>query len=79
MTRADLTKAPTDVAAMFDGVAKRYDLTNDVLAMGQTRRWRKAVVAAVAPLPGEQILDLAAGTGTSSLPFAEAGAEVFPT
>ena len=79
MTRADLTKAPTDVAAMFDGVAKRYDLTNDVLAMGQTRRWRKAVVAAVAPLPGEQILDLAAGTGTSRLPFAEAGAEVFPT
>ncbi len=79
MTRADLTKAPTDVAAMFDGVAKRYDLTNDVLAMGQTRRWRKAVVAAVAPLPGEQILDLAAGTGTSSLPFAQAGAEVFPT
>jgi len=79
VTRADLTKAPTDVAAMFDGVAKRYDLTNDVLAMGQTRRWRKAVVAAVAPLPGEQILDLAAGTGTSSLPFAQAGAEVFPT
>ena len=79
MTRADLTKAPTDVAAMFDGVAKRYDLTNDVLALGQTRRWRKAVVAAVAPLPGEQILDLAAGTGTSSLPFAQAGAEVFPT
>ena len=79
MTRADLTKAPTDVAAMFDGVAKRYELTNDVLALGQTRRWRKAVVAAVAPLPGEQILDLAAGTGTSSLPFAQAGAEVFPT
>lgn len=79
MTRADLTKAPTDVAAMFDGVAKRYDLTNDVLALGQTRRWRKAVVAAVAPLPGELILDLAAGTGTSSLPFAQAGAEVFPT
>ena len=79
MTRADLTKSPTDVAAMFDGVAKRYDRTNDVLALGQTRRWRKAVVAAVAPLAGEQILDLAAGTGTSSLPFAQAGADVFPT
>ncbi|MSO26919.1 MAG: demethylmenaquinone methyltransferase [Candidatus Nanopelagicales bacterium] len=79
MTRADLTKSPTDVAAMFDGVAKRYDLTNDVMALGQTRRWRKAVVAAVAPVPGEQILDLAAGTGTSSLPFAKAGADVFPT
>lgn len=79
MTRADLDKAPGDVAAMFDDVAERYDLTNDVLALGQTRRWRKAVVDAVAPLPGERILDLAAGTGTSSVPFSRAGATVVPT
>lgn len=79
MTRADLTKAPTDVAAMFDGVAQRYDVTNDVLALGQTRIWRRAVVAAVDPKPGELILDLAAGTGTSSMPFADAGAHVIPT
>ncbi len=79
MTRADLTKEPTDVAAMFDGVAQRYDLTNDVLALGQTRIWRRAVVAAVKPQAGELILDLAAGTGTSSVPFAEAGAHVIPT
>ncbi len=79
MTRADLTKEPTDVAAMFDGVAQRYDITNDVLALGQTRIWRRAVLAAVKPLPGEVILDLAAGTGTSSVPFAEAGAHVIPT
>ena len=77
--RADLTKQPVDVAAMFDGVAKRYDITNDVLAAGQTRHWRKAVVAAVDPKPGERILDLAAGTGTSSEPFARAGAFVVPT
>ena len=77
--RADLTKQPVDVAAMFDGVAKRYDITNDVLAAGQTRQWRKAVVAAVDPKPGERILDLAAGTGTSSEPFARAGAFVVPT
>jgi demethylmenaquinone methyltransferase/2-methoxy-6-polyprenyl-1,4-benzoquinol methylase len=77
--RADLTKQPVDVAAMFDGVAKRYDMTNDVLAAGQTRQWRKAVVAAVDPKPGERILDLAAGTGTSSEPFARAGAFVVPT
>lgn len=64
---------------MFDGVAKRYDLTNDVLALGQTRRWRAAVLAAVDPKPGQRILDLAAGTGTSSVPFAEAGAFVVPT
>ncbi len=79
MPRADLDKAPADVAAMFDEVADRYDVTNDVLALGQTRRWRKAVVDAVAPQPGEMILDLAAGTGTSSAPFERAGATVIPT
>ena len=78
MTRADLDKAPADVAAMFDGVARRYDVTNDVLSLGQDRRWRTAVVRAVAPTAGERILDLAAGTGTSSQPFADAGAVVVP-
>lgn len=78
MTRADLEKDPVDVAAMFDGVAKRYDITNDVLSLGQDRRWRTAVVDAIAPRPGERILDLAAGTGTSSQPFADAGALVVP-
>lgn len=78
MTRADLQKKPADVAAMFDGVAERYDLTNDVLSLGQDRRWRTAVTEAVAPRPGERVLDLAAGTGTSSVPFAVAGALVVP-
>jgi demethylmenaquinone methyltransferase/2-methoxy-6-polyprenyl-1,4-benzoquinol methylase len=78
MAKADLSKHPIDVAAMFDDVAERYDITNDVLALGQTRIWRKAVLAAVAPAPGERVLDLAAGTGTSSLPFAQAGAFVVP-
>jgi demethylmenaquinone methyltransferase / 2-methoxy-6-polyprenyl-1,4-benzoquinol methylase len=63
---------------MFDDVAKRYDITNDVLSLGQDRRWRSAVVEAVEPKPGETILDLAAGTGTSSQPFADAGATVIP-
>ena len=79
MARADLDKAPSQVAAMFDDVAERYDITNDILALGQTRRWRSAVVAAVDPKPGERILDLAAGTGTSSVPFDRAGAFVVPT
>ena len=78
MTRAELDKNPADVAAMFDGVAKRYDLTNDVLSLGQDRAWRTAVLRAVDPQPGERVLDLAAGTGTSSVPFAEAGALVVP-
>lgn len=78
MTRAGLDKQPHEVAAMFDDVARRYDLTNDVLSVGQARQWRHAVVRAVAPRPGERILDLAAGTGTSSEPFRQAGATVIP-
>ena len=61
---------------MFDDVAKKYDRTNDVLSAGQDRRWRAAVVRAIDPQPGQRILDLAAGTGTSSRPFADAGATV---
>jgi demethylmenaquinone methyltransferase / 2-methoxy-6-polyprenyl-1,4-benzoquinol methylase len=78
VNRANLDKRPSDVAAMFDGVARRYDLTNDVLSMGQDRRWRTAVTRAVDPRPGEVVLDLAAGTGTSSEPFDAAGAHVVP-
>jgi demethylmenaquinone methyltransferase/2-methoxy-6-polyprenyl-1,4-benzoquinol methylase len=74
--RADLDKQPAQVRAMFDSVARRYDLTNDVLSLGQDRRWRRRTTAAVAAQPGERILDLAAGTGTSSAPFEAAGAHV---
>ena len=63
---------------MFDTVARRYDRTNDILSLGQDRRWRKRVVRLVDPQTGELILDLAAGTGTSSVPFATAGATVVP-
>ena len=78
MSRADLDKNPAAVAAMFDDVAKRYDITNDILSLGQDRRWRTLVLEAVDPKPGELVLDLAAGTGTSSQPFADAGATVIP-
>ena len=64
---------------MFDRVAARYDLANDVLSLGQDRAWRRLTVEAVRPRTGQMILDLAAGTGTSSEPFAEAGATVIPT
>ncbi|MBO8188260.1 MULTISPECIES: demethylmenaquinone methyltransferase [Streptomyces] len=78
MTRASLDKKPHEVAAMFDDVAAKYDLTNDVLSLGQARLWRRAVADAVDARPGERVLDLAAGTGTSSLPFVEAGAFTVP-
>ena len=76
MSRASLDKEPHEVAAMFDDVADRYDFTNDVLSLGQARAWRRAVAAALDARPGERILDLAAGTGTSSIPFQQAGASV---
>ena len=73
MTRADLGKDPHQVARMFDQVAGRYDITNDVLSAGQTSGWRRATTDAVDPVPGERILDLAAGTMTSTQPYLEAG------
>jgi demethylmenaquinone methyltransferase/2-methoxy-6-polyprenyl-1,4-benzoquinol methylase len=74
MTRPNLDKRPGEVSAMFDRVAGRYDLMNDVLSLGQDRWWRRIVARAVAARPGELVLDLAAGTGTSSRTFAAEGA-----
>jgi demethylmenaquinone methyltransferase/2-methoxy-6-polyprenyl-1,4-benzoquinol methylase len=76
VTRAALDKQPAEVAAMFDAVAKRYDLTNTVLSLGQDRLWRNATRRALEPRPGQRILDLAAGTAVSSAPLAKAGAKV---
>jgi len=76
VARANLNKDPDEVAAMFDGVAKRYDLLNDLLSLGRTNAWRRSTTAVIAPQSGMRILDLAAGTGSSSEPLAAAGAEV---
>jgi demethylmenaquinone methyltransferase/2-methoxy-6-polyprenyl-1,4-benzoquinol methylase len=75
MTRADLDKKPAEVAAMFDALAGRYDLMNDILSMGQVRLWRQLVKRILRALPGERVLDLAAGTGTSTVTFASSGAD----
>lgn len=58
---------------MFDGVATRYDRTNTVLSFGQDRRWRRAVREALRLRPGERVLDVAAGTGVSTVELARAG------
>ncbi|MDR3070333.1 MAG: demethylmenaquinone methyltransferase [Propionibacteriaceae bacterium] len=73
--RTTLEKDRDEVAQMFDAVARRYDLVNDMLSLGQDRLWRKQLVKAVAPRAGQRILDLAAGTGTSTLPLAATGAQ----
>jgi len=56
-TRADLAKQPAEVAAMFDDVAARYDVVNDVLSLGRDRSWRKVVARAVGATKGELVLD----------------------
>jgi demethylmenaquinone methyltransferase / 2-methoxy-6-polyprenyl-1,4-benzoquinol methylase len=76
MTRADLDKKPAEVAAMFDALAGRYDLMNDLLSMGQVRLWRRRVQRILQAGPGDRVLDLAAGTGTSSVALAASGADV---
>jgi demethylmenaquinone methyltransferase/2-methoxy-6-polyprenyl-1,4-benzoquinol methylase len=74
MTRASLDKKPREVAKMFDGVARRYDLTNTVLSFGQDRRWRRRTTEALQLRPGQRVLDVAAGTGVSTAELARTGA-----
>jgi demethylmenaquinone methyltransferase/2-methoxy-6-polyprenyl-1,4-benzoquinol methylase len=74
VTRADLEKQPHEIAAMFDGVARRYDLTNTILSFGQDRGWRRATREALGLGPGQRVLDVGAGTGVSTVELATSGA-----
>jgi demethylmenaquinone methyltransferase/2-methoxy-6-polyprenyl-1,4-benzoquinol methylase len=76
MMRASLDKQPHDVATMFDSVARRYDITNTVLSGGQDRHWRHRTRQVLELQPGEKVLDLAAGTGVSTVELARSGAFV---
>lgn len=77
VTRPDTaTKLASDVSTMFDEVSLSYDLINDVLTLGNDRLWRIATTKAIAPRKGMRVLDLAAGTGTSSVALAKHGAHV---
>ena len=76
MVRANLNKDPDDVSKMFDDVAHRYDFLNDLLSLGRTKAWRRVVTAIISPKPGMKILDIAAGTGSSSKPLVDKGADV---
>ena len=59
---------------MFDAVARRYDITNTVLSLGQDRFWRRATRKALDIGPGDRVLDLAAGTAVSTEELARSGA-----
>lgn len=76
MTKADLNKTPAEVSAMFDEVAHAYDKTNDLLSFGQSHYWRYRLKRAVRPQSGQQILDIAAGTGTSSMALMVPGVKI---
>lgn len=76
MVRANLNKDPDDVSKMFDDVAHRYDFLNDLLSLGRTKAWRRVVTAIISPKTGMKILDIAAGTGSSSKPLVDKGADV---
>lgn len=76
MSRADLNKEPDDVSGMFDHVAPGYDRTNTALSAGNDILWRIATTKAIDPKPGERVLDVACGTGTSIASIAKTGATV---
>jgi demethylmenaquinone methyltransferase/2-methoxy-6-polyprenyl-1,4-benzoquinol methylase len=74
MARASLDKDPHEVAAMFDGVASGYDRANSFMTFGFDRRWRTTTARVLDAKPGEKVLDLAAGTGVSTVEYARGGA-----
>jgi demethylmenaquinone methyltransferase/2-methoxy-6-polyprenyl-1,4-benzoquinol methylase len=64
------------VGAVFSNVASRYDLMNDAMSGGMHRLWKDRFVARVKPRPGEQILDMAGGTGDVAFRMAARVADV---
>jgi len=58
------------VRGVFDRVASRYDLMNDLMSLGAHRLWKDAAAARMNPQPGETIVDCAGGTGDLARRFA---------
>ncbi len=67
----DEAEKATRVRGVFDSVAARYDLMNDVLSFGLHRAWKAYTVAVADVRPGMQVLDLAGGTGDLARAFAK--------
>jgi demethylmenaquinone methyltransferase/2-methoxy-6-polyprenyl-1,4-benzoquinol methylase len=64
------------VGRVFSSIARRYDLMNDLMSGGMHRLWKDRFVARVKPRPGEDILDMAGGTGDVAFRMARRGARV---
>jgi demethylmenaquinone methyltransferase/2-methoxy-6-polyprenyl-1,4-benzoquinol methylase len=72
----DETEKAGRVRGVFDSVAARYDVMNDVLSMGLHRVWKAYTVGVAAVQPGDKVLDIAGGTGDLARAFAaRAGAQ----
>nr|MCU0775582.1 class I SAM-dependent methyltransferase [Ideonella sp.] len=59
----DETAKAARVRGVFDSVASRYDLMNDLMSLGLHRVWKAYTVAAAGLRPGDRVLDVASGTG----------------
>lgn len=57
------------VQSVFNSVAGKYDIMNDVMSMGIHRIWKEAMMDWLAPRPGQKLLDVAGGTGDISFKF----------
>ncbi|MEM1051219.1 MAG: class I SAM-dependent methyltransferase [Pseudomonadota bacterium] len=64
------------VGHVFTSVAKKYDIMNDAMSFGMHRGWKDRFVKRVKPQPGENILDMAGGTGDIAFRMADRGADV---
>jgi demethylmenaquinone methyltransferase/2-methoxy-6-polyprenyl-1,4-benzoquinol methylase len=67
------------VGEVFDRVAGRYDLMNDLMSLGLHRLWKAFAVQVARVRAGERVLDVASGSGDLARAFAARGAEVFMT
>ncbi|MFK4003194.1 class I SAM-dependent methyltransferase [Qipengyuania sp. NPDC077563] len=72
----DASEKTGRVGEVFSNVAAKYDVMNDAMSMGMHRLWKDRFVARVKPQPGEQILDMAGGTGDIAFRLADKGASV---
>jgi demethylmenaquinone methyltransferase / 2-methoxy-6-polyprenyl-1,4-benzoquinol methylase len=66
----DEAEKATKVRGVFDSVATRYDLMNDLMSLGMHRAWKAYTVAVAGIRPGDKVLDIAGGTGDMARAFA---------
>jgi demethylmenaquinone methyltransferase / 2-methoxy-6-polyprenyl-1,4-benzoquinol methylase len=71
--RVPLSAKKSMVRAVFDSVAPRYDLMNDLMSLGIHRAWKRVLLTSLDPRPGRTLLDLAGGTGDVTLGWLAAG------